>query len=364
MAKLDTQRYRINPIAIRLTEGDSGEIHIPNKVQLFRTGTYRKTQPDGSPLIFEITKETLAEIVQNFKDKARGIDINIDFSHKSDEEAAAWMKDLILENNGTELWAEVEWTPDGLAALGAKKFRYLSPDFAFSYTDNESGKKFGATLFGAGLTNRPVIKNMAPAVELTEVEEIEMDPKELEILKAKAAKVDQLEADKKPLELKLAEKEDDAPPKKKDAKDMNLEEMQEAYGKLSASHQAVCDELAEMKKSQAKLLAEAAEKKKEADFNILLSEGKVVAAQKDPFMKGDMATFAKLQQPVKIKTLGSGETVTAQETSAQDEVLQLAEELVKTGKVKTKRDAVNTVLRENPKLEARYEKEMNPSDAH
>ncbi len=165
--------YHTPGFPVKLTENESG-VKIPNRVQLFKTGTFKKNEIDGTSSEIKITPQILKEIVQNFQDEVRGIDLAIDFAHRSDEEAAGWIKGLTIETHGheTQLWAEVEWTPDGKAALSGKRFRYLSPDFAFAYIDNETGDKFGATLFGAGLTNRPVIKNMAPAVELTEVDEM------------------------------------------------------------------------------------------------------------------------------------------------------------------------------------------------
>ena len=114
-------------------------------------------QPNGKSIEIEITRQTLSEILENFNNKVRGVDLAVDFAHKSDDEAAAWIKKLFLRTAGkeTQLWAEVDWTPDGYEALAAKKFRYLSPDFAFSSEDNETGEKYSATLFGAGSYESP-----------------------------------------------------------------------------------------------------------------------------------------------------------------------------------------------------------------
>jgi phage I-like protein len=373
------ERFRISPMVIRLTEGRDG-VHVPEKIQLFRVGTFKKLMPGGKSITFSITRETLEEIIENWKANVRGTDLALDFAHKSDEEAAAWFTDLTIENGGRELWAEVEWTPDGYAAVEGKKFRYISPDFVFGWRDNETGKKYGATLFGAGLTNRPVIKNMAPTVELTEVTDMaktrktapkkisELTKEELEIRLA-----DETDEEKREfIELRLeemtaaeaddaadeddADEEDDAPPadKKKPKKPLNLEEMTAAYEK-------VCAELADIKKGMSAQLAETRKEKKEASFSLLCAEGKAVPAQKKAFMADDMVTFANLAEKPKFTTIGSGGNGgggTAAKTTATDEVLKLAEEAVKAGRATKRADAISIVLSEKPELNARYQAEM------
>lgn len=363
------ERFRLKPVSIRLTESDEG-IHVPNRIQLFRTGRFKKWDEDSGRWIeFEITRELLSEMVQNFENKVRGIDLALDFAHKSDEEAAGWFKKLLLEESAgeCELWAEVDWTPDGHAAVKGKKFRYISPDFAFAWTDNETGKKYGATLFGAGLTNRPVIKNMAPTVELTEVHEmakkIEKKASETQVKKISELSKEELEVrlaeetdeDKKEfIQLKLdemsAEKEEEGEGEG-EKKEMSFEELKEAHAK-------VCAELADLKKAQATMLAETAKKEKEAKFTVLCNEGKAVPAQKDAYMADDMVKFAELAQPTKFKAVGTEGDPVNKDGSAQDEVLKLAEEAVKAGKVKSRPDGISLVLSENKELNARYQKEM------
>jgi phage I-like protein len=352
--KPTTERIHTAPLQIRLTENSAGEMQIPTRIQLFRTGAYTQADKAGKEHKFKITREHLEAMVKNWSENVRGIDLALDFGHKSDEEAAAWFKDLLIEDaqGFSELWAEVEWTPDGKAAIAAKKYRYISPDFAFVYKDNESGKTFGPTLFGAGLTNRPIIKNMAPAIELTEVED--MTKEEIAALEAKAAKVDALEAEKKALELKLAEAEqyeEEGDGGEKSFADMTDEEKSAAYEK-------VCSELAEMKKAMVAKMAEAKTAKQSAAFDKLLTEGKVCEAQRAPFISGDTVKFAELQVPIKLDTQGTEGGRVETKTSAQDEVLQLAEKAVKDGKFKGTSQAIGFVLKENPKLNERYQKEM------
>lgn len=144
--------------ALKLSEEPSKDI------QLFRVGTFY--HPDYGK--FEITPDALKAMEKNFKNKIRGIDIAIDYKHNSEDIAAGWIQELYLSSDGKELWAKVDWTPKGNQVLSEKEFRYISPDFTFNYQDNESLKKYGPVLLGAGLTNRPTIKNMEPVVQLSE----------------------------------------------------------------------------------------------------------------------------------------------------------------------------------------------------
>jgi hypothetical protein len=63
----------------------------------------------------------------------------------------------------------VEWTPFGVSAVKDRGFTYLSAEFSENFIDNEKQQPHGCTLLGAGLTIRPVIKNLDP-VQLSEVD--------------------------------------------------------------------------------------------------------------------------------------------------------------------------------------------------
>lgn len=103
---------------------------------------------------------------------------------------------------------------------------------------------------------------------------------------------------------------------------------------------------------------------KEKEFNKMLSEGKVVAAQKESFMKDDFKGFMKLAETPSLKSHGvSGEGVgvdhSKSETPAQDEVISLAEKLVEEKKAKDISIAQGMILHD-PKhadLRKRCEKE-------
>ncbi len=345
-----TELFRTPGIAIQLEEGKTSP---PEWLQIIRTGNFR--HPSG-PL--PITLEVLNSFKKNFDDKVLGIDIMGDYSHNSDKEAACWVREVEVrpDEKGAALFAKVRWTPRGAEKVVHGEFRYTSADFEFDYQDNESGKKFGPTLKGFGLTNRPFVKRMAPAVELSEITEGESKMTDLEKANAEVKRLSdelkvavdgkaQVEGEKKKLEDGLAGKS----PEELVAKIQELEaKVAELEGQLSEKAKAVDSE---------KQLAE-----KETQFTKLLSEGKVVAAQKEHFISGDVTKFAELSQAVNLDPKGSGaekkDEASGEKKDAGDRIIELAEKLVSEKKAKNMTDAQAMVLKDpaNAALRAEYEK--------
>jgi hypothetical protein len=69
------------------------------------------------------------------------------------------MKNLELREDGDELWANVEWTPDGADAIKNKEYRFVSPSFVKDHT-HKNGDKIGTTLLAAAITNHPFLEGM------------------------------------------------------------------------------------------------------------------------------------------------------------------------------------------------------------
>lgn len=132
---------------------------LPNTIEIMREGKWN--HPIYNNL--EFTSNTLDNVITNFKNKVRGVDISFDLEHGETNhktEAVCWVKNLIKE--GTKLLAEVEWTDFGKEKIKGKNFKYFSPEFKFVYEDEETGKKYNNVLLGGGLTNKPFIKKMQP----------------------------------------------------------------------------------------------------------------------------------------------------------------------------------------------------------
>lgn len=304
------KKLRFLPAEITLSQPKEGEAPaIAPMVQILRTGSF--SHPEYGA--FEITKEHLESFVKNFGERVRGIDIAVDYEHKSDSVAAGWFEELKLEEQAdgkTALLARVKWTPTAAKVLADREFRYLSADFTLAYKDNESGKDFGPTLLGAGLTNRPFVKGMEPVVQLNEKEKGE-EP--------------MTEAEKK------------------------------AFDEMKAKSDAAEKELAELKAANAKRDEEAKKEKalaeKKGKFDKMLSEKKVVEAQREAFMADDFAKFAELAQPApKEERTSSSEDGEGDETpaegDAEEKILALADKLVSEKKAADQNEAIRIVLKD------------------
>jgi len=316
---------------------------ISNKVQILRVGNFFH---EGQTIV--IDKSHLKSMVKNFKDQVRGVDLMLDYSHETDKEAAAWFKDLYLSEDGKQLWADVHWTDDGSIAVLKKKYRYISADFQFSYKDNENQKDYGPTLFGAALTNRPVVKNMEPTIELSEIKEKSDKTKDIimeEKIKELEAKIAELEAEKKVMADELSEK----------SKLAESEENKEKEKELSEREDRI--KLAEEKIEADKKLAA-----KKSVFDKMLSEGKTVEAQRVHYMADDFVKFAENSAQVNLSEKGSStakgnKEFEKSETPAQDEVISLSEKKMSENKDLDLDTAQNMVLSENKDLNLRYIKE-------
>ncbi|MFA5731856.1 MAG: phage protease [Acidithiobacillus sp.] len=117
----------------------------------------------------EIKEEDLGLFVKSFNDNVRGIDISIDLEHGITDKkgaAAGWIRRL--DKKGNSLYANIEWTELGEEVVKSGQYKYFSPEFKFSYKDNETGKVYQNVLLGGGLTNRPFIKGMQEVVLMSE----------------------------------------------------------------------------------------------------------------------------------------------------------------------------------------------------
>jgi len=128
------------------------------EIQVLKVGKFE--HPDYGML--EFTPKTFETFIKNFENKVPQEHIAYDFRHRPDWGAAAWLRNLFTKEDG--LWAKVELTKRGYESLKDKEFLYFSTEYVDDYVDKSDGKKFGPTILGGGLTNRPFIKGMAPAI--------------------------------------------------------------------------------------------------------------------------------------------------------------------------------------------------------
>lgn len=336
MPKTDKEiNFRLPAIEIKLSEDNKP----PEWVQILKVGSFE--HPDYGTIT--ITKDVLLKLKENFDNKIRGIDLAFDYKHESDDIASGWFKEVELRDNDTTFWVRTEWTPAGEQKLSDKEFRYTSADFTLDYTSNENKKKYGPTLFGAALTNRPFIKNMVPVVQLNEKEK----PNGGLCMDDKDKKIEELTSQLKAAMDKLAAlQQGDTDATMKELKDKNAE-MEKALG--------------EYKEKDLKAQADQKLAEKKGKFDIMLKEGKTVEAQREAFMKDDMMKFTELAQPMKLKEAGHGGAGdgggTAGETAA-DKIQKLAEAKMKDDKKLTLSEAISSVMKTEKALALEYRKEM------
>jgi phage I-like protein len=318
---------RQKPIKIKLNETGIGRDYEIARVCTIKDPRYG---------LVKITSETLHQFKENFDRGVRGIEIYVDFEHKTDSGSAGWFKELYLAENDTSLRAKIDWTPKGERALQDKEYAYFSPDFEFNYEDNETGEKYGPVLKGAALTNRPVIKRMEPAIELSEGDQMKT---EIEKLQAQLKEL----ADKN---VKLSEDNAKMQSEQKKLADLPIapEEMLKLIEELKAKITALEQEKSQM--AEAKQLAE-----KKSQFQKLLSEGKAVPAQEEAFLKGDTIKFAELAGAVNMAAKGHGGGGKENVEDAEAEIEKLVNEKVKeaNGSI-TFSEAIGQVRSERPEL--------------
>jgi phage I-like protein len=356
---------KLQPFAIPSSEpivfGEAKDGAVSEEVQLLRTGNY--THEQYGQMV--ITTETLKSFVKNFSEKVRKIDLAIDYKHNADDIAAGWIKELYLSEDGQSLWAKVDWTPNGKRVLGEKEFRYLSAEFLMQYQDNESLKKYGPTLTGAGLTNRPFVKGMEPVVNLSEVsQEKDTMPTIEELMKqiqALQAAVDKLSAGKSDAgndgqdggdevsadEAMYAEKEKEL----SDLKDKIAKSKAAKAAPAAKEAPAAGDDKADKEKVA---LAE-----KTTKFDSMLADGSVVEAQRSFFLADDFAGFSKaaaVAKTTRVSDAGGGNDETENET-AEQKILKLAEKLVEKEKIQLG-EAISRVVNDpkNAELNDQYVK--------
>lgn len=321
-------------IPLRLSDqAGFDENTVPKEIQVLRAGKYYHNGRE-----ITVTPEHLKKMIVNFEEKRRGVDLMVDFGHDTEGEAAAWFDNVYLTEDGTELWAGVIWTESGKQAVIDKKYRYISADFDFNYVDNETLTEYGPTLFGAGLTNRPVVKRMQPVIQLSE-KNAENKENKMELEQKVDALADMLKSLIEKLEPKEELKEElKEEPKKEETGNKEDDEKKEQLS-----------EIAKLKKENEDLV-------KTNQFNQLFAENKVVEAQREAFMKGDMVAFS--ENAVKLNTNDKG-TINKDETpkDAEAEIIKLAEKMCTEEKIDYGK-AVSIVLANNPKLSEEYNKKF------
>lgn len=285
-----------------------------------------------------ITKEDHRKMIEHFNKNARGLSeagkpiLQFDYKHEDTEIAAGWMHTLILSDDEEKLYADTDFTPAAKQKIQDGEFKFTSPTIVRDFTNTKTGEKFDVILKGAALTNIPFLHDMDAITALDEVGR-KKAMKYLNNLKLQelGSMEDILRAisDLTPEErIEIALKISSKLKPKTGVKEMtgeNKEEMTEPTENEI--------KLTEEKKELENKL-ETSEREKE--FTSMLAEGKVVPAQKDAFMSGDMAKFVESAEHVNLDERGNGgkpgDKIDTKE-AAEDKLIELAETYAKENEV-------------------------------
>jgi len=174
---------------------------------------------------FKITAQDAADWKANLA-KLPGGRALIDEDHLANKpsphrrtEASGWITDVQLD--GEMVYADVEWTPKGRAAIAEKRFLFTSPTYGPHTTS--SGEVVENTLTGAALTNKPFLdmpmvtlasadaleqaKAKAKAKKKTKAAKVKAKAKKKAKVKAKARALDQAPANATLLDVSQAERD-------------------------------------------------------------------------------------------------------------------------------------------------------------
>lgn len=116
---------------------------------------------------FEFTRETFRQILANFRRQKNPIPYDyehdtFDGSKTGPKPASGWVRMLELRNQGSELWAYVDWTPRAAEMIRAGEYRFCSPVVDLESRSRETNEDVGAELLSVALTNNPFLDGQHP----------------------------------------------------------------------------------------------------------------------------------------------------------------------------------------------------------
>jgi hypothetical protein len=168
---------KLTHVATAITLDANGE--LPTRFALFVTGNWDNSVKGN----FKVTLDDLKQMQSNFQEgigfptEDASTGLAIDYKHEYYDEAAAWIKGLELQvdpkdsTKGTLFANPVEWTPQGQEAIQSGRFKCVSPMGSFGTKNGKQQlwanptnlkERFANVLEGAGLTNIPFLRGMAP----------------------------------------------------------------------------------------------------------------------------------------------------------------------------------------------------------
>lgn len=164
-----------NPRAI-VAIGAASNIGTDGKQWIDILPTAEKTR--NGPWYFTTTREDLDVYAAYIEANPDRIQVDYDHASGGSSVAAGWFTGgaRVEDRDGEAvLQAEVEWTPQALDEIKAKRFRFISPEWTYKKKDPKTGLMTKAKeILAATLTNRPFFKQLVPvASELLDSENVD-----------------------------------------------------------------------------------------------------------------------------------------------------------------------------------------------
>jgi phage I-like protein len=162
---LHDARRTAQVFAVHAIDLSSADAAVPEWVQLIPAGTF--TGRDGRG---PFHAGDLARVIARTQELLAGVDAVIDFDHAADlgkgtpAPAAGWIREFAIKPDG--LFARVEWTERGRAAIQSREYRYLSPAFLHGKDDNAVIAVLRATLTNTPNLNILALNRQETAVDL------------------------------------------------------------------------------------------------------------------------------------------------------------------------------------------------------
>lgn len=130
----------------------------------------------------KVDSKVIDEVVTNFNDNKRGIDLVVDENHEPDHKALALFKE-IYKKWSDALFASLELTTKGAKLLSEWAYMYFSPEIIFwPKRDEETGELVSNLLTWGAFTNRPFFKKMSPLMANEATDKQQDDPMFLSII--------------------------------------------------------------------------------------------------------------------------------------------------------------------------------------
>jgi len=259
-------------ISINLSEIDSnGDIQL-----LFAGKNYSKKYGEMT-----LTERDFDEMILNFNEKVREIEIQINYDHMMySGEASGWIKKIYKKvvDGVVQLWAAVKWTDEAIQKIRDEKYKYISSEWEPEYTHNKTAKKYKNVFVGAALTNLPLMKGMqqVSADESNDVYFEQLTKNKEDKIMTKTEMIAKLSEDHgvNVMELQESAKKVKAIEEEKTALSVQLSESKRNLAAKETEVTTLSDQL----KAQEKVLFDA--KYKEA-ITKAMSEGKITKAEAD-----------------------------------------------------------------------------------